>query len=305
MHPTNPRPLPPEFPSSPHPPPPAAPPPPRTVVEDHLPTYAQSQAANPRFTRWGPWIEKRASERQPRPCSSVTRTSSDSHPDSAAPPSALPPTQDYIRPRSTSAPSSSTRARPAAHGLTRSSLVERLGSRFDLGIPHEPLCAVPLPSPTPTTTFDDHHHDRCVPLDSTRPDARIAHLPSRLSSSRAASSSSAPPTVGAAFLPRPSSHTQLTPPRASTRPQASTSSTSNPSRPRPPSRPRRTPPRPPAPTSSGPASASTTSRCTSSLPPPVPVPVSLAWTRPGGSCSAWSTGPPRGTSRSGCGASPR
>ncbi|KPV78677.1 uncharacterized protein RHOBADRAFT_51114 [Rhodotorula graminis WP1] len=133
--------------------------PPRT---DDLPTYAQTQAASPssqRFTRWGGWVDKRTQERQhpdPRPSSSSSSPNLD-----LTPRHHLEPHQDYLptpcttddgtRPRSTSAASSSSGPRSTLR-LSRSSLLDRLGSRFDHGIPDEPSCAVPLPT---SHTHDD------------------------------------------------------------------------------------------------------------------------------------------------------
>lgn len=140
--------------------------PPRTFDHAAPPTYAETQAASPssqRFTRWGDWVDKRARERhRPDP-----RTPSSLNPDPALTPRTPPePHQDHLstssihdptRPRSTSAASSSSAPGPRSTlRLSRNSLLDRIGSRFDQGIPDEPLCAAPLP-----TSYEQD--DRCVP----------------------------------------------------------------------------------------------------------------------------------------------
>ncbi|GAA5890123.1 hypothetical protein JCM8208_002706 [Rhodotorula glutinis] len=124
------------------------------------PTYAQSQAVSPssqRFTRWGDWLDKRARERE-RPDPSSSSSSSTNSPSLV--PRPLEPHQDHLpllsindttRPRSTSAASSTTGPRSTLR-LSRTSLLDRLGSRFDRGIPDEPLCAASLQT---SHTHDD------------------------------------------------------------------------------------------------------------------------------------------------------
>ncbi|GAA5851523.1 hypothetical protein JCM9279_006883 [Rhodotorula babjevae] len=164
MHPTHPGAPPPDPSSLPSPAPrPAAPP--RPDHDPRLPTYAETQAASPsthRFNRWGDWVDKRARERH-RPDPSSSSPSSTNSP-TLAPRHALAPHQDHLptsladsstRPRSTSAASTSTAASaPGARStlrLSRNSLLDRIGSRFDQGIPDEPLCAAPIPT--------SHAHD--------------------------------------------------------------------------------------------------------------------------------------------------